>query len=268
MLSYQHGFHAGNMADVHKHAMLAAMLDYLTAKDKPLSYIETHAGRGLYRLDAAEALKTGEAAAGIGRLEAAFPAGHPYARCLAAVRARYGDTAYPGSPLIAAHLLRPQDRLHLAELHPREHAALVEAMAPFPAHVLRRDGLEAALALCPPTPRRGLILIDPSYEVKEEYSALPHVVGGIRRRWNVGIVALWYPILTGAPHRAMLEALSALDPDALRHEVAFDPAREGHRMVGSGLFVVNPPYGLAQEATRLTALFDSLRGASDRPRQA
>jgi 23S rRNA (adenine2030-N6)-methyltransferase len=255
MLSYQHSFHAGNMADVHKHALLAAMLDYLTRKEKPLSYIETHAGRGLYRLDAVEALKTGEAAAGIGRLASAFPPDHPYARCLAAIRARHGATVYPGSPLIAAEMLRPGDVMHLAELHPREHEALKATMAPYGAHVLRRDGLEAALALCPPTPRRGLILIDPSWEVKEDYATIPKVVAKLRAKWNVGIVALWYPLLVSGAHGEMLEALMALDPQALRHEVAFGPAREGHRMVGSGMFVSNPPFGLAEEAARIGALF-------------
>ena len=258
MLSYQHIYHAGNMADVHKHALLAAMLDYLTAKDKPLSYIETHAGRGLYRLDAAEALKTGEAAAGIGRLAEAFPGDHPYARALNAVRRRHGATAYPGSPVIAGELLRDSDRIHLAELHPREHDALAEAMLPYGAHVLKRDGFDAALSLCPPTPRRGLILIDPSYEVKEDYAAIPRAIASLRRKWNVGIVVLWYPILASAPHAPMLDALTEADPGALRHEVLFGPARAGHRMIGSGIFVANPPYGLDGEAARLDAIFRGL----------
>jgi 23S rRNA (adenine2030-N6)-methyltransferase len=258
MLSYQHIYHAGNPADVQKHALLAAMLAYLTAKDKPLSYIETHAGRGLYRLDAPEALKTGEAMAGIGRFAAAFPADHPYARCLAGVRARYGPNAYPGSPLVAALALRPSDRMHLCELHPREHAELVRVMAPFRADVRKEDGFAAALSICPPTPRRGLLMIDPSYEVKADYAAIPRFIAAIRRKWNVGIIALWYPILVGAPHRAMVDAILAADPAALRSEVAFPPVREGHRMTGSGMVVLNPPYGLAGEAARIEALFAAL----------
>jgi 23S rRNA (adenine2030-N6)-methyltransferase len=258
MLSYQHSYHAGNIADVHKHALLAAMLDYLTRKDKPLSYIETHAGRGIYRLDTPQALKTGEAAAGIGRLASGFPPAHPYLRCLARVRARHGPAAYPGSPLIAAEMLRPGDVLHLAELHPQEHAALQASMAPYGARVLHCDEIEAALAICPPTPRRGIMLVDPSWEVKEEYAAIPKAIARIRVRWNVGIVALWYPILADAPHAPMLDALSDLDPDALRHEVSFGPAREGHRMIGLGLFVTNPPYGLASEAERIGTIFDAL----------
>jgi 23S rRNA (adenine2030-N6)-methyltransferase len=148
--------------------------------------------------------------------------------------------------------------MHLAELHPREHEALAEVMAPFRAQVRREDGFAMALAQSPPTPRRGMVLIDPSYEVKEDYAAIPRFVAAIRRKWNVGIVALWYPILTDARHLPMLEALAAAAPGALRHEVAFGPAREGHRMVGSGLFVVNPPFGLDAEAARLTGIFAAL----------
>lgn len=147
--------------------------------------------------------------------------------------------------------------MHLAELHPQEHEALVAVMGPFGAHVRREDGLAMALALCPPTPRRGIVLIDPSYEVKEDYATVPRVVAALRRKWNVGIVVVWYPILTDARHRPMLGALVAAEPGALRHEVTFGPARKGHRMMGSGLFVVNPPYGLEDETARLTEIFAS-----------
>ena len=258
MLSYQHGYHAGNLADVHKHALLAWMLDYLTAKDKPLSYIETHAGRALYDLSDPAALKTGEAARGIGAVRHWFAADHPYARILDQTRAAEGQTAYPGSPLIAAQLLRPGDNLHLAELHPQEHAALELALSPYPARVYRRDGFELAHALTPPTPRRGLLLIDPSFEVKADYAAIPRHIGQIVRSWNVGIVALWYPILTSQAHRPMLQALRGAHPEALCHEVSFPPARPGHGMTGSGMFVVNPPYGLDREAARLGQLFGKL----------
>ena len=257
MLSYQHLYHAGNLADVHKHALLAVALDYLTRKDKPLSYLETHAGRGLYRLDAPEAVKTGEAAEGIGRLAARLHPDHPYARRLAEVRARFGATAYPGSPLIAALSLRPGDVAHLAELHPQEHAALEAAMAPFGlVRVHREDGMQMALSRTPPTPRRGLMLIDPSYEVKTDYDALPGLIAAVHRKWNVGVLMLWYPILPDAPHAPMLLALQAAAlPGALRHEVRFGPARPGHRMLGSGLFLVNAPWGIDDEAKAIARLF-------------
>lgn len=259
MLSYQHAYHAGNLADVQKHALLAWALDYLTQKDKPLSYIETHAGRGLYDLTGPEAEKTGEAAAGILALQSRMDPNHPYLRRLAEARARYGARAYPGSPLIAALSLRPGDVLHLAELHPTEHAALAHYGAEWGAHVTRTDGLDMALAVTPPTPRRGLMLIDPPYEVKADYDRIPRVIAQVARKWNVGVVMLWYPILSDAPHKAMLAALSGFE-GALTHEVRFPAIRPGHRMVGSGIWVANPPYGMADEAARLTALFNSVRG--------
>ncbi len=265
MLSYQHAYHAGNLADVHKHALLAVLLDYMTRKDKPLSYLETHAGRGLYALDGAEAAKTGEAAAGIVRAEALgwFEPAHPYARALKAVRAAQGRAAYPGSPLLAATLLRPIDSLNLCELHPQEFAALKAAMAPHGGVFHQKDGLAMALALCPPTPRRGVLLIDPSWEVKSDYEAVPKLIGQVARKWNVGVIALWYPVL--APHvavapmqAAMVRGLRAEHPQALLSEVRFPPAREGHGMVGSGMFILNPPFGLEGEALRLAGLFGRL----------
>jgi 23S rRNA (adenine2030-N6)-methyltransferase len=259
MLSYQHIYHAGNLADVHKHSLLAWMLEYLTRKDKPLTYLETHAGRALYDLGGEEARKTGEAAAGISRARTWFKPEHPYANVLARVTREDGPNAYPGSPLIAAHLLRPTDQIHLAELHPREHAALELAMSPTGAKIHLRDGFETAFALCPPTPRRGMLLIDPSYEIKDDYTDIFRHIAKLHRAWNVGIIALWYPILTSGAHAPMLEALSTQHRDALRHEVRFAPARPGHGMIGSGMFVLNPPYGLAQEAKRLAADFAKLR---------
>jgi 23S rRNA (adenine2030-N6)-methyltransferase len=259
MLSYQHLYHAGNAADVHKHALLAWMLEYLTQKDKPLTYIESHAGRGLYDLGAPEALKTGEAAMGLDRLEREIASEHPYRRVLARVRAAHGARAYPGSPLIAASLLRPTDTIHLAERHPAEFAALAEAMLPYPALVYPVDGFAKAHELTPPTPRRGLMLVDPSYEIASDYADMAHFVGVIARKWNVGVLALWYPLLSEdrgpAPHHAMVDALMQAHPDALRHEVAFPPARAGHRMTGSGMVVINPPWGLDDEARRLDRVF-------------
>ncbi|MDP2086778.1 MAG: 23S rRNA (adenine(2030)-N(6))-methyltransferase RlmJ [Gemmobacter sp.] len=257
MLSYQHAYHAGNAADVQKHALLAWMIAAMADKPKAMTYIETHAGRGLYALDAPEAVKTGEAAGGVERLAARFAPDHPYRRCLDAVRAAHGPSAYPGSPVIAGLLLRVFDRIVLAELHPREHAALSEAMAPFEAEERHEDGFAMARAVCPPTPRRGLLVIDPSYEVKEDYARLPGLIAELARKWPVGVIVLWYPLLTGAAHGPMLAALERAHPGALRHEVRFPPVREGHRMVGSGLFVINPPWRLDEEAARISALFDA-----------
>jgi 23S rRNA (adenine2030-N6)-methyltransferase len=265
MLSYQHAYHAGNMADVHKHMLLAAALDYLTAKDKPLSYIETHAGRGLYDLGDAAALKTGEAAAGIDRLRDHIDPGHPYARALDRLRTLHGPRAYPGSPLLAALLLRPGDTLHLSELHPAEHAALVRTMAPWPARCHHRDGFETAFSLCPPTPRRGLMLIDPSWEVKSDYDTIPGQIGKLARAWPVGILCLWYPLLRSGVHGPMLKRLDAAHPEALRHEIRFPPARADHGMIGSGLFVINPPFGLDRQTETVSRLFAEAARASRMP---
>ena len=259
MLSYQHHYHAGNPADVHKHALLAWMLDYLTQKDKPLTYIETHSGRGLYDLGEEAALKTGEAAQGVLALEAGLAKDHPYRQRLNEVRFKYGPAAYPGSPLIAAMTLREQDTIHLAELHPGENAILKEHLTQWDAHIRLEDGFKMAQAICPPTPRRGVLLVDPSYEVKSEYDSIPKELVNIARKWNVGILALWYPILTSGTHGPMLSQLVQAFPDALRHEVRFAPVRDGHRMMGSGMFVINPPYGLAEHATQITKLFQTKR---------
>ena len=244
MLSYQHIFHAGNLADVHKHAVLAWMLTYLTQKDKPLSYIETHAGRGLYDLGSDEAVKTGEARMGIERVETRFAPDHPYRQRLQEVRAQWGEMAYPGSPLIAGLCLREADRLHLADLHPQEFRALKENLSLWEPHLEQKDGFEFALSLTPPLPRRGLMLVDPSYEVKADYDYIPGFLQNSARKWNVGVLVLWYPILTGNPQAGMVRALRAAFPEGFCHEVSFPPAREGHRMVGSGLFVINPPFGV------------------------
>ena len=190
-----------------------------------------------------------------------MPADHPYRQSLAGVRARYGARAYPGSPLLSAMALRQGDVMHLAELHPQEHAALTDLLSPWGAHIQKRDGFEMALAITPPTPRRGMLLIDPSYEVKADYQTIPKFIGQVARKWNVGIIALWYPILTDAPHRPMLEALMAAHPQALRHEIRFPPVREGHRMVGSGIWMLNPPYGIEAECARLDGLFKGVGDA-------
>jgi len=180
---------------------------------------------------------------------------HPYRRRLAEARAAHGAQVYPGSPMVAALSMRDGDVMHLAELHPQEHRALVTHLAPWGAHIQMRDGFDLALAVCPPTPRRGLLLIDPSYEVKADYDRLPRLLAQVHRKWNVGTIMLWYPLLAGNPHGPMLAEVTAGFPDGLRSEVRFPALRPGHRMQGSGLFVVNSPYGMAEEAARIAALF-------------
>ena len=236
MLSYQHAYHAGNAADVHKHTGLVALLDLLTRKTRPITVIESHAGRGLYDLSGPEATKTGEAAAGIASVA---PSGR-YGALLATIRAQHGAEAYPGSPVITAGMLRPGDRHILCELHPAEHAALRTALPD--AEIHRRDGHAGLRALTPPKPRRGLALIDPSYEVKDEYQTTAATARMVLRRWPEAVVAIWYPVLPAGRHLGMLDRLG--DLALLRDEVAFaDPPERG--MSGSGLLILNPPWGAA-----------------------
>jgi 23S rRNA (adenine2030-N6)-methyltransferase len=159
---------------------------------------------------------------------------------------------------VAALSLRPQDRLTLAELHPREGEALARHLAPYGARIERRDGAEMGLTLTPPSPRRGLMLLDPSWEVKDDYATIPALLEMVHRRWNVGILMLWYPLLPDARHAPMLERLDASFPDALRHEVRFPPVRPGHGMEGSGLFTVNPPWQMDERAAWLSDRFATL----------
>ena len=133
-----------------------------------------------------------------------------------------------------------------------------ETLTPWGAHVYPQDGLTLAQAICPPTPRRGLMLIDPSYEVKTDYTEIPKVMAQIHRKWNVGVLALWYPILTHAAQEEMVEDLIRRFPEGLRHEVHFPPVRDGHRMIGSGMFIVNPPYGADGECADISRLFAAL----------
>lgn len=231
MLSYQHGYHAGGPADLHKHRALAGMLSLLTRKARPLTYMETHAGRGIYDLTGAMATKTGEWRAGIGQ---AARDDHPYWTALDRVRAHFGADSYPGSPLIAQALLRDTDRCILMELHPAEHAALVETVD---AEIHRRDGFEGALALSPPTPRRGLVLIDPSYEVKTEYAATARFVRALLATWPEAVVMVWYPILPDRRHAAMVDDLGGRT-----HETRF-AQHKGRGMEGSGLVILNAPHG-------------------------
>lgn len=249
MLSYQHAYHAGGPADLHKHVVLAGLLARLTQKPRPITYAETHAGRGLYDLGAAEALKTGEAAAGIGQI-AVDPA-TPFGRALATVRQTHGPAAYPGSPLIAQALLRPGDSSLLFDLHPAEHAALRRAVTAPGTRIAQKDGFASLLALAPPKPRQGLVLIDPSYEVKTEYAATAVFVRKLVARWPEAWVLVWYPLLPAARHGELREGLAPLPH--LVDEVLFDPA-PARGMSGSGLILVNGPhdarrmFGAAREA--------------------
>lgn len=237
MLSYQHVYHAGNAADLHKHIVLAELLSGLVRKPRPISYVETHAGRGVYDLAAPEALKTGEAARGVDRL--VLDPTSAYGGALTAFRDRHGPRAYPGSPALARMLLRTDDRLWLMELHPAEHAALDAALAGGGVAIHRRDGREGVLALAPFKPRRGLVLVDPSYELKGEYAETAAFCRRLIQKWPEAVILVWYPILPAGRHAELLDGLAALpfrvDETRFRDE-------PGRGMTGSGLILINGPH--------------------------
>lgn len=247
-MNYQHAFHAGNFADVFKHTMLLALLDALTAKDKPLCCFDTHAGRGRYSLDAAEAEKTGEWRDGIGRLIDAPDLPPPLQRYVDAVRAGSpGGTlqAYPGSPLLAAHALRPQDRLVLCEVQEAEAAALRTLFRDDRrAHVHARDGYTALNALLPPKEKRGLVLIDPPFEVEaDDFAAVETALSRAHARWPNGVYAVWYPIklrTTVVPFHRHLAA--APFEKVLVAELLVHPDDSPLRFNGCGMLIANPPW--------------------------
>lgn len=240
MLSYQHAYHAGGPADIHKHMVLARLLARLTAKPRGISYAETHAGRGLYDLGSPESAKTGEAKNGLARI--APDPQTPYGRALAETRAAHGRSACPGSPLVARALLREQDSITLMELHPAEHAALREALGNDGVSIHRRDGYEGLLALAPLRPRKGLVLVDPSYEVKSEYADAAGFARRLVAKWPEAAVLIWYPLLPARRHEDLLAGLSPLG--FLRDEVRFTPP-PARGMTGSGLVLLNAPHGAA-----------------------
>ncbi len=253
MLSYQHSYHAGNHADMLKHAVLARLIARLLAKDKPLSYIDTHAGAALYRLDDERALKTGEAKTGLERVLAATTGPEILGPWLALVRENAAQGAYPGSPEVARRLLRPGDRLELMELHPAEHEALVRAMAADSrVHVHRRDGFAGLVALTPPDPRRGFCLIDPSYETDDDWLRPAEAIVAAARKWPAGIFALWYPVVPrrDGEREALLEKLrNAGIPGTLRAELHVSRPEAGAEwgMAGSGLVIVRSPWRLDED---------------------
>jgi 23S rRNA (adenine2030-N6)-methyltransferase len=253
MLSYRHGFHAGNWADVHKHVALTLLLAHLRAKAKPFTVIDAFAGDGIYDLTAPEALKTAEFELGIAKIWKRKDAPLGIAEYLDIVRAFNAGgrlARYPGSPAIARAGLRDGDHLLLAELHPTAHANLKRwAAADRRIAVHKRDGFEFLGAVLPPTIRRGVVLIDPSYEVKAEYGAVPRALAQAVRRWKEAAYMVWYPRLAEGRHEAFLAAVAHLNP--VLSEIA--PEKKPPRgLQGAGVLVINPPFGFepAMDAAR------------------
>ena len=254
MLSYRHAFHAGNHADVLKHYIEVQLLRYLTQKDKPFWYVDTHAGAGCYSLDSGYAAQNAEYQSGIARLWKREDLPASLAEYVALVKGFNPDghlKLYPGSPLVALELLRKQDRMRLFELHPTDQEILQQNFAGHGTQVLMQqaDGFAALKALLPPPPRRALVLIDPPYEDKQDYQ---RVVTSLReglKRFAGGIYAVWYPQLQRADARQLPEQIKQLPVKSWLH-VALSvqaPGTDGFGMHGSGMFILNPPWTLHAE---------------------
>ncbi len=269
-MNYRHAYHAGGFADVVKHLALVAALIHLRRKETPFFVADTHGGAGLYDLAAGAARRTGEAAAGIEKLRPlAGTTGLPEA--LAAyleLATRDGAAHYPGSPLIAARLLRPRDRLVAIERHPEEAEALKAALAPFAnARAVLGDGYRRLPALLPPPERRGLVLIDPPYEEIDEFAQAGAALAAAWRRFATGIYLLWFPIKSRAAAEAMCgEVLAAGVDKSLRIDIETAASANGDnkRLTAAGLVVVNPPYGFDAEMRACGEIVAKKLGADTR----
>ena len=266
-MNYRHAYHAGNFADVHKHMALVAVLSHLRKKNKPFVVIDTHAGAGLYDLEGTEASKTREAAEGIEKLRdysARTPALQQYLEITGSFGARY----YPGSPLIAAKLLRSQDRLIAIEKHSEELATLKRSLSPFPkATVMNGDGYAGLQSLLPPPERRGIIFIDPPYEEVGEMHELARSLTHAVRRFETGIFIVWHPLKIASDVRSLLGEIQAARPMKLLSliiDVGVEDQNAAAQLHAAGVLVVNPPFELdAEVAAAGTELLPLLRKGSD-----
>ncbi|MER9467650.1 23S rRNA (adenine(2030)-N(6))-methyltransferase RlmJ [Mesorhizobium sp. M0482] len=258
-MNYRHAYHAGNFADVVKHVVLSRLIEYLKQKDKAFRVIDTHAGIGRYDLSSTEAQKTGEWQGGIGRLvDAALDAPAaallaPYLEAVHSLNPDGGVKKYPGSPLIARHLMRKQDRLSAVELHPKD-AARLKALfdGDFQTRVIELDGWLALGAHLPPKEKRGLVLIDPPFEEEGEFGRLVDGLQRAHRRWPGGIYALWYPLKDRRAVAAFRKALKQTGISKLL-DIGFEirPDAVEPSLDGCGMVVVNPPFTLEGELRTL-----------------
>lgn len=255
-MNYRHRFHAGAFQDVFKHAVLALVVEHLKAKEKPFLVLDTHAGVGRYDLAGEAAGRTKEYEGGIARLFDASDLPTELAAYIAVVRALNPDGRlrwYPGSPCLVRALLRPGDRLVAAELHPEDAATLATAFArDRQVKVHHLDGYQALKAFLPPTPRRGLVLIDPPFEEKDEFDRMAAGLKAAYRRWATGIYLLWYPIKDRVDVRRFHRSLTASGVERIAAaELSILPNETPGVLTGCGLALVNPPFGIEGALGRL-----------------
>ena len=264
MLSYRHAFHAGNHADVLKHTVLTLVIEYLKQKEKPFWYIDTHAGAGVYALDSSEAKKNAEFKTGIECLlehrDELPELLQPYLTAIDDLR-RAVPRGYPGSPMFAEYLLRADDRLRLFELHPQDHELLNNNLAKDRrVHIAQNDGFAGLKALLPPPPRRAVVLIDPPYELKEDYAHVVRALQDALQRFSNGTYIVWYPLLSRPESQRLPKNLAELAVPSLRVELKVENPKGEFGMFGSGLFVVNPPWILRDQLNILLPTLQRLLG--------
>jgi 23S rRNA (adenine2030-N6)-methyltransferase len=259
-MNYRHAFHAGGFADVLKHIVLVRILSYLQEKPAPLRVIDTHAGAGIYDLAGEEAQRGGEWLTGIARLmqarlsESAAPLVKPYLDIVRAFNPQRDLRTYPGSPLIARALLRPQDRLTACEVEPNARKQLINALRrDTQARVVDLDGWLALPAFVPPHERRGLVLVDPPFEAKDEFERLAAGFAQAFAKWPTGSFLLWYPVKSRRAAdglaRQVAKNVAAATPagSCLRLEFSVAPSAAGAGLTSAGLLIANPPWTLAGE---------------------
>jgi len=263
-MNYRHAFHAGNFADVFKHAVLGRILAYLRGKPAAFRVIDTHAGAGLYDLAGEEARRGGEWQDGIGRIMAARAEGllgaevekllAPLLEVVDALNAPGRLAVYPGSPALVRAFLRPQDRLLACELEPGAAAALAANLRGDPRiKTLAIDGWTALGAYVPPKERRGLVLVDPPFERPDEFATLADGLGRACRKWPTGLYMLWYPVKDRTGPDRLAKAVRRLGiAKVLRAELLVAPPAAEGPLTGSGLILVNPPWTLEGELRALS----------------
>ena len=265
-MNYRHAYHAGNFADILKHIVLTRCLAHLKEKSAPFRVIDTHAGIGFYDLGGDAARRTGEAQTGISKLEAAqCPPDlanllEPYHEAIAKTRTHHGPLAYPGSPAIVEALLRGEDRLIANELHPDDFETLRENFA-FDGRVktMALDAVTVLNSSIPPKERRGLVLIDPPYEKRDEFASLIDMIVRAHRKWSTGVYAVWYPVKSKAEAAWFFgELRKTAIPKILRIEQTISDVREGGALTSSGLIVINPPWRLADDMKMLLPWLDQV----------
>ena len=259
-MNYRHAFHAGNNADVVKHAVLIALVQALQLKPGALTLIDTHAGCGIYDLEGDQAQRTGEAAGGVLRAFAdANPLLDDYRAAVRALNDSPEPRLYPGSPRLMAQLLREQDVLILNEKHPEDARALRAAMRDTPAAIHQRDAYELWLALLPTRTPRGAVVVDPPYEQTDERARITATLAAAHRKWAHGVTAIWYPLKDRPTHERWKDKLRRLGiGKILNVEHWFHDAELPGQLNGAGLFIVNPPYAFTQS---LPPLLEALRAA-------